>query len=75
MLKEIPREQLFITTKLWSEDMGKDESSKSINKCLKMMGLEYLDMVLIHAPCFGKNVETYRTMCEFVKAGKIKNAG
>ena len=52
VLKEIniPREELFITTKIKAEYKDYDSAKKSIDKSLKKLGLDYIDLILIHAP-------------------------
>ena len=46
----IPREQLFLTTKLWVQDTGYEKTRKAIEKSLNRLGLDYIDLYLIHQP-------------------------
>ncbi|TNJ26458.1 2,5-diketo-D-gluconic acid reductase [Giardia muris] len=70
----IPREQLFITTKLWVQDYGYEDTKKAFETSLKKLGLDYIDLYLIHQP-FGKYLEAYRAMEELYREGKIKAIG
>lgn len=70
----IPREEIFITSKLWVQDMGYEKTKSAIDRLLKRMGLEYLDMYLIHHS-FGDYVGSWKAMEEAVSEGKIKTIG
>jgi 2,5-diketo-D-gluconate reductase A len=70
----VPREELFITTKVWISNAGYEKAKKSIEESLKKLQLEYLDLVLIHQP-FNDYYGTYRAMVELYKEGKIKAIG
>ena len=70
----VPREELFITTKVWISNAGYEKAKASIEKSLKKLQLEYLDLVLIHQP-FNDYYGTYRAMEEMYKSGKIRAIG
>ena len=70
----VPREELFITTKLWVQDAGYESTKRALAKSLERLQLDYLDLYLIHQP-FGDYYGTYRAMEEFYKAGKIRAIG
>ncbi|WP_143315126.1 aldo/keto reductase [Clostridium sp. HBUAS56017] len=70
----VPREELFITTKVWISNAGYEKAKKSIEESLKKLQLDYLDLLLIHQP-FGDYYGTYRAMEELYKDGKIKAIG
>lgn len=55
----LPREDLFITTKVWNDDQGYDETLRAFEKSLKLLGLDYIDLYLTHWPVPGKFVDTY----------------
>nr|WP_319400744.1 aldo/keto reductase [uncultured Carboxylicivirga sp.] len=82
----VAREELFVTTKLAAEIKSYDEAVASINNSLKVMGLDYLDMMIIHSPrpwmefheedpFFEGNREAWRALEDAYKAGKIKAIG
>ena len=70
----VPREELFITTKLWVQDASYEASKKAIQTSLDNLGLSYLDLYLIHQP-MGDYVGAYRAMEEAYKEGKLKAIG
>ena len=70
----VPREELFITTKLWVQDASYEAAKKAIQTSLDNLGLSYLDLYLIHQP-MGDYVGAYRAMEEAYKAGKLKAIG
>lgn len=70
----IPREDLFITTKLWVQDAGYEKAKIAFQKSLDKLGLEYIDLYLIHQP-FGDYYGSWRAMEELYSAGKIKAIG
>lgn len=70
----VPREELFLTTKIWMSNAGYERAKASIDKSLKNLGTEYLDLLLIHQP-FGDYYGAYRAMEEAYKAGKLRAIG
>ena len=70
----VPREELFITTKLWVQDASYEAAKKAIQTSLDNLGLSYLDLYLIHQP-MGDYVGAYRAMEEAYKEGKLKAIG
>lgn len=73
-LSKIPREELFITTKLWNADQGYDSTLHAIDVSLKKLGLSYVDLYLIHWP--KKNsVESWKAMEEIYRAKKARAIG
>ncbi len=70
----LPREELFITTKVWISNAGYEKAKTSIEESLKKLQLKYLDLVLIHEP-FNDYYGTYRAMEEMYKSGKIRAIG
>lgn len=70
----VAREELFITTKLWVQDAGYEETKKAFQKSLDKLGLDYLDLYLIHQP-HGDYYGSWRAMEELYKEGKVKAIG
>lgn len=62
----IPREDLFITTKVWNDDQGYEETLEAFEKSLKKLQMDYVDLYLIHWPVRGKYVDTYRALGKIV---------
>ncbi len=71
---DVPREDLFITTKLWFKDHGYESTKKAFEVSLENLGLEYLDLYLIHQP-FNDYYGAWRAMEELYDEGKIRAIG
>lgn len=77
----IPRKQIFVTTKLWNVDQGYKEALLAIDESLARLGMDYVDLYLIHWPFTNrtsgenKRAETWKAMEEIYKAGKAKAIG
>ena len=70
----IPRKELFITTKLWIQDAGYENAKKAFQTSLDKLGLDYLDLYLIHQP-YNDYYGSYRAMEELYKEGRIRAIG
>lgn len=70
----VPREELFITTKLWIQDAGYESTKKAFARSLEKLQLNYLDLYLIHQP-YGDVYGSWRAMEELYREGKIKAIG
>ena len=70
----VPREELFITTKLWVQDASYEAAKQAIQTSLDKLGLDYLDLYLLHQP-MGDYIGAYRAMEEAYKEGKLKAIG
>lgn len=70
----LPREEFFLTTKVWMTNAGYEKAKASIEESLKKLQTSYLDLLLIHQP-FGDYYGTYRAMEEAYKAGKVRAIG
>ena len=70
----IPRKDIFVTTKLWIQDAGYENTLRAFEKSLAKLQLEYLDLYLIHQP-FGDVYGAWRAMEELYRQGKIKAIG
>ena len=71
---EVPREELFITTKLWIQSNGYEGAKKAFENSMKRLQLDYLDLYLIHQP-YGDVYGEWRAMQELYKEGRIKAIG
>lgn len=79
----VPREELFVTSKLWNDDQGYDATLKAFDKTMNKLGLDYLDLYLIHWPAPAKirdryreyNRETWRAFEKLYNEGRIKAIG
>lgn len=73
----IPREQLFITTKLWNADQGRDTVAKALDDSLKKLGLEYVDLYLIHWPVPQNDLylQSWEALIRARESGKIRSIG
>lgn len=70
----IPREQIWVTSKLWLQDYGYESAKKAIDLSLQKLGLDYIDLYLIHQP-YGDVPGAWRAMEAAKKAGKIRSIG
>lgn len=70
----IPREELFITTKLWIQDYGYENAKKAFAASMEKLGLDYLDLYLLHQP-MSDYYGAWRAMEELYQAGKIRAIG
>lgn len=70
----ISREEIFVTSKLWLQDYGYEAAKKGIDASLKKLGLDYMDLYLLHQP-YGDTAGAWKAMEEAVRAGKIKSIG
>lgn len=70
----IPRGELFVTTKLWVQDPGEENTRRAFGKSLKRLGLDYLDLYLIHQP-FGDYYSEWRAMEDLNKEGLTRAIG
>lgn len=80
---EIPREEIFLTTKVWREELGYESTKKALETSLRKLQMDDVDLYLIHWPANSKNyenwqetnAETWRAMEDLQKEGKIKSIG
>ena len=70
----IPRQELFLTTKVWISNAGEEKAARSIDESLRKLKTDYIDLLLIHQP-FGDYYGTYRAMEKVYKAGKVRAIG
>lgn len=70
----IPRDQIWVTSKMWLQDYAYEDAEKAIDTSLNNLGLDYIDLYLLHQP-YGKVDEAWRALEEAQKAGKIRSIG
>lgn len=73
----VAREELFITTKVWNSDQGYDNALRAFDESLERLGLDYVDLYLIHwpTPDFDQYVDTYKALEKLYKDGRVKAIG
>ncbi|MGW1716178.1 aldo/keto reductase [Streptomyces sp. NPDC002156] len=73
----VPREELFVTTKLWNGDQGYESTLRAFDTSLEKLGLEYVDLYLIHwpQPAKGKFVDTYKAFEKLAADGRARAIG
>ncbi|MDR6121062.1 diketogulonate reductase-like aldo/keto reductase [Bacillus sp. SLBN-46] len=71
----IAREELFVTSKVWNADLGYESTIAAYETSLKKLGLDYLDLYLIHWPVAGKYKEAWRALETLYKEGRVKAIG
>lgn len=71
----VPREELFVTTKLWNEDQGYDSTRRAFDASLETLGLDYLDLYLIHWPATSRRHLSWRAMIDMYNEGLVKAIG
>ncbi|RXZ00137.1 aldo/keto reductase [Fictibacillus sp. S7] len=71
----VPREELFITTKVWNTEQGYETTLQSFEESRKKLALDYVDLFLVHWPVSGKYKDTWRALEHLYKEGKVKAIG
>lgn len=71
----VDRSELFITSKVWNADQGYETTIQAFETSLQKLGLDYLDLYLIHWPTAGKYKDTWKALETLYKDGRIKAIG
>ena len=73
----LPRDQIFVTTKVWNDRQGYDETLRAVDDSFARLALDRIDLILIHWPCAGKNlfVDTWRALITLQKQGRVTDIG
>lgn len=73
----LPREELFVTTKLWNSEQGYDSTLRAFDKSIGLLGLDYLDLYLIHwpVPQLDRYVDTWRALEKLYADGRVRAIG
>jgi 2,5-diketo-D-gluconate reductase A len=74
---DVPRDQVFVTTKVWNDRQGRDETARAVEDSLQRIGLVQADLMLIHWPCpeQGLFVDTWKALIALREAGKVASIG
>ena len=71
----IPRDEVFVTTKLWNDDHGYESALRACDKSLSELGLDVIDLYLIHWPLPEKRLDTWRAFEKLLADGKVRAIG
>ncbi|GGJ87427.1 glyoxal reductase [Lentibacillus kapialis] len=72
---DVPRDEIFVTSKVWNDQQGYEDTLKAFEASLEKLGLDYLDLYLIHWPVKGKYKETWKAMEKLYAEGKVRAIG
>ena len=72
---DIPREEIFITTKVWNSDQGYEETLKAFETSRQKLGVEYIDLYLVHWAVPGKFLETWKALIHLYREGVVRAIG
>ncbi|PYZ96153.1 aldo/keto reductase [Alteribacter lacisalsi] len=72
---EVPRDEIFVTTKVWNDRQGYDETLGAFEESREKLGLDVIDLYLVHWPVTGKFKETWRAMERLYREGKVRAIG
>ena len=71
----VPREQVFLTTKVWNSDQGYEQTLKAFDRSRRNLGVDVVDLYLVHWPVKGRFVDTWRAMEKLLADGKVRAIG
>jgi len=71
----VPREEVFITSKVWNTEQGYDETLAAFDRSLKRLGTDHIDLYLVHWPLTGKRLDTYRALEHLYRDGLVRAIG
>lgn len=71
----VPREELFVTTKIWNDDLREERVRDAFEESMARLDLEYLDLLLIHWPVEGKFVGAWETLADLHSSGRVRSVG
>jgi diketogulonate reductase-like aldo/keto reductase len=71
----IPRDEIFVTTKVWNDDQGYDSTLRAFERSRRTLGLSNVDLYLVHWPVPGKRLDTWRALLQLQREGKVRAVG
>ena len=73
----ISRDEIFVVSKAWKDEMGYEEATDAFNRSFDRLGLDYIDLYLIHwpSPEDGKNLDTWRALEDLTESGRVRSIG
>ena len=71
----VPRGELFVTTKVWNDDVRRDRVAAAFDESLRLLGLDYVDLYLVHWPIAGKITKAWRAMEQLATTGRVRAIG
>ena len=71
----LPREEIFVTSKLWNDEQGYDEALAAFDASLRRLGLEHLDLYLLHWPVPGRRLDSWRALERIAREGRARAIG
>ncbi len=72
---DLPRDEIFVTTKVWNSDQGYDSTLAAFETSLKKLDMDYVDLYLVHWPVEGKFKETWRALEDIYQSGRARSIG
>ena len=72
---DVPREEIFVTTKLWNADQGYDKARRAFDTSLQALGLDYVDLYLMHWPVPEHRLQSWKAMETLLEDGRCKSIG
>jgi diketogulonate reductase-like aldo/keto reductase len=71
----VPRNEVFVTTKLWNDDQGYDEARRAFDASVERIGLDYIDLYLLHWPVVRKRLDSWRALERLAEEGRVRAIG
>jgi diketogulonate reductase-like aldo/keto reductase len=71
----VPREEIFVTTKVWNDDMRSNNTLKAFDRSRKLLDIDMIDLYLVHWPVQGKYIDTYKVLEGLYRDGKVRAIG
>jgi diketogulonate reductase-like aldo/keto reductase len=72
---DVPRDQVFVTTKLWNDDQGYDSALRAFDESLQRLGLDHVDLYLLHWPVAHKRLDSWRALERIASEGRARAIG